>query len=421
MWQPSASMAGGTVVFPQPAVPRLNSRSERTVVEPSRPMTTLNPLPRGQKILVVDDDLEQLTLLIRVLKLHGYEVREQNDGLGAVEAARNWIPDLILSDVHMPNLGGYDLLEQLRKDARTGTIPVILMTGRADFEGMREGMSLGADDYLPKPFDLAVMLQAIEVQLRKRQLRQREAEQKLHSFTSHIAMVLPHELLTPLNGILGFATLLRTDEGTLTRAEVQEFTQNLLDSAHRLHRMIQNFMIFAQIEILANDAVRSADMRAQSTSNPGRLIRSAAQAEAAKYRREKDLALELREIPVAFTRDYVAKCVEELVGNAFKFSPADSRVEVKFGDQAAGPTLTITNRGPGMTNAQIAQVEARSQFTDRLRGAEGAGLGLAIARGLAELHGATLKVQSVPGHFTTVSLTFQRGEAPAGKPDARTS
>lgn len=221
-------------------------------------------------------------------------------------------------------------------------------------------------------------------------------------------MVLPHELLTPLNGILGFATLLRTDEGTLTRAEVQDFTQNLLDSAHRLHRLIQNFMIFAQIEILANDPARSQNMRTQVTKMPGRTIRMIAQAEAAKFQREKDLVLELSEVPVTYTQDYLAKCVEELVCNAFQFSPKATRVEVKFSDQLAGPMLSVTNLGNGMTSAQLAQVESRSQFTDRIRGAEGAGLGLAITRGLADLHGARLRVQSYPGRFTTATIVFQR-------------
>lgn len=366
------------------------------------------PLPKGQKILVVDDDLQHLSMLVRVLRLQGYDVKERSDGLSAVEVAHAWGPDLILSDIHMPGLDGYEMLEQLRGDSKTATVPVVLMTGRADFEGLRHGMSLGADDYLPKPFTLAEMLAALETQLRKRQLRQREAEQKLHSFTSHIALVLPHELLTPLNGILGFATLLRTDEGALTRAEVQEFTQSLLDSAHRLHRLIQNFMIFAQIEILANDPVRSQNMRTQVTKMPVRTIRMTAQTEAAKFQREKDLVLDLSEAPVAFTQDYVAKCVEELVCNAFQFSPKDTRVEVKFSDQPAGPTLSVTNLGNGMSPSQLAQVESRSQFTDRMRGAEGAGLGLAITRGLAELHGARLRLQSLAGRSTTATIVFQR-------------
>ena len=377
-------------------------------------MSTPIPLPKGQKVLVVDDDLQHLSMLVRVLRLHGYDVKERSDGLSAVEVAQMWGPDLILSDIHMPGLDGYEMLEQLRGDSKTATVPVVLMTGRADFEGLRHGMSLGADDYLPKPFTLAEMLAALETQLRKRQLRQREAEQKLHSFTSHIALVLPHELLTPLKGILGFATLLRTDEGTLTRTEVQEFTQNLLDSAQRLHRLIQNFMIFAQIEILANDPQRSEKMRAQVTKMPARAIRTAAQAEAAKFQREKDLVLEVTDSPVAFTQDYVAKCVEELVCNAFQFSPRDTRVEVRFQDQPAGPTLTVTNLGNGMTSAQLAQIESRSQFTDRIRGAEGAGLGLAITRGLAELHGARLRVQSLPGRSTTATIVFQRPVLVAG-------
>src|SRR5215203_6192664 len=198
-----------------------------------------------KKILVIDDE-EWLREMVRMaLSQRGYEIVEAPNGEVGVEVARKQLPDLVLCDVNMEKMDGYATLSSLRNDNATSAIPFILMTGLADNAGMRHGMELGADDYLPKPFTLDALYGAVEARLKKTEALRREAEQKLADLRDNISLMLPHELRTPLNGILAFGEILAAEAATLPRTEVAEMGKIIHDSAKRLERMIENFLIYA--------------------------------------------------------------------------------------------------------------------------------------------------------------------------------
>src|SRR6266540_1524174 len=167
------------------------------------------------KILIIDDD-SGLREVIRISLEHaGHEVIEADNGALGVQVAAEQLPDLILCDVRMDMMDGYGALAALRQNNDTAAIPFILMTGQADAAGMRQGMELGADDYLSKPFTVSQLLATVEARLKKHQKVREQAERMLADLRANISLALPHELLTPLNGILGFSDILITDHGTL--------------------------------------------------------------------------------------------------------------------------------------------------------------------------------------------------------------
>src|SRR5258708_29636875 len=135
------------------------------------------------------------------LRQRGYDVIEAQNGPDGIEKARTQLPDLILCDVNMGKVDGYLTLAALRTEAPTAAIPFILMTGLADNAGMRHGMELGADDYLPKPFTIDALYAAVETRLKKGQQLRDEAEKKLSDLRDNISITLPHELLTTLHRI----------------------------------------------------------------------------------------------------------------------------------------------------------------------------------------------------------------------------
>src|SRR5260221_5686354 len=203
-----------------------------------------------QKILIIDDE-EWLREMVHVaLHQQGFDVIEAPDGMVGVELARKELPDLILCDVNMEKMDGYKTLSSLRNEPATLSIPFILMTGLADNAGMRHGMELGADDYLPKPFTIDALYAAVEARLRKVQAVRQEAEKKLADLRDNISLMLPHELRTPLNGILAYGEILAADAASLPPAELAEMGQVIRDSGKRLERLIENFLIYAQIELL---------------------------------------------------------------------------------------------------------------------------------------------------------------------------
>jgi signal transduction histidine kinase len=365
-----------------------------------------------KKILVIDDE-DWLREMVRMaLREKGFEVIEAPNGALGIEAARAELPDLILCDVNMDKVDGYLTLASLRNEPATASIPFILMTGLADQAGMRHGMELGADDYLPKPFTIENLFAAVETRIKKAQRLREDAERKLSDLRDNISMMLPHELRTPLNGILAYGEILVADAGSLSPVEVAEMGQVIYDSGKRLERLIENFLIYAQIELLAGDPQKMRALKQKSTLHPARLIRDHSEAQANVARRPSDLVLNLPEVPVGISDEYLAKIVDELVQNAFKFSSVGSRVQVGLAENQGAVTLTVTDHGRGFTTEHITRVGAYMQFDRKMHEQQGLGLGLSIAKRLTEIHGGSLTIQSIPSSGTTVMVRLPKPVGP---------
>jgi len=354
-----------------------------------------------KKILVIDDEEWLREMVHLALSQKGYDVIEAANGALGIDVARKELPDLILCDVNMEKVDGYLTLSSLRNEATTASIPFILMTGLADNAGMRHGMELGADDYLPKPFTIDALYAAVEARLKKVQAVRQEAEKKLADLRDNISLMLPHELRTPLNGILAYGEILAADAATLPAQEVAEMGQVIHDSGKRLERLIENFLIYAQIELLGTDPQKMMTLRKKQTVAPAKLVEKHARDQAQQAHRPDDLVLEVADVPVPISEDYFAKIVDELVHNAFKFSQVDTKVVVTLADSPNGVTLTVTDQGRGFSTEHITKVGAYMQFDRKMQEQQGQGLGLTIAKRLTELHGGTLAIQSQRGGGTT--------------------
>lgn len=361
-----------------------------------------------RRILVIDDEEWLREMVHMALEHKGFEVLEAENGAVGVEVARKVLPDLILCDVNMEKMDGYRALSSLRNEAATVSIPFILMTGLADNAGMRHGMELGADDYLPKPFTIEALYAAVDARLKKAQVLRQEAEKKLSDLRDNISLMLPHELRTPLNGILAYGEILRSDAASLPPAEVAEMGQVIYDSGRRLERLIENFLIYAQIELLGNDVQKVAMLRSKQTLCPVSLIEARASTQAQASNRSEDLVLELSDVPVPISEDYLARIVDELTQNAFKFSKPGTQVCVSLSETGAGVTLGVSDRGRGFSTEHITRVGAYMQFDRKMQEQQGLGLGLTIAKRLTELHGGTLSIESQRGNTTTVSVKLPK-------------
>lgn len=358
------------------------------------------------KILVIDDEAPLRQLIVAALRTRGFAGLEAENGRAGVDMARSHLPDLVLCDVMMPVMDGYATVAALRGEAATAVIPVVLMTGRPDNAGMRQGMTMGADDYLPKPFSIEELLATVEARMRKQQVIRQEAEKKLLDLRDNISLAMPHELLTPLSGIVGFADILSTDSTGMQPEEISEIGRAIAVSAERLHRVIENYLIYAQLEILAADVEKVARLRQSVTVDARETIHLEAITLATKVDRAADLRLELGEGSVGMLDEYLGKIIKELTSNAFKFSEPGTRVEVRGSETPGGYSVVIQDQGRGMTPGQIASVGAYMQFERKVYEQQGSGLGLVIARRLIEIHGGGLSIVSVPGSGTTVRVVI---------------
>jgi signal transduction histidine kinase len=361
-----------------------------------------------KKILVIDDEEWLRDMVQLALRQRGFEVIQAENGALGIEVARKELPDLILCDVNMERVDGYLTLSALRSEPATASIPFILMTGLADHAGMRHGMELGADDYLPKPFALEALYAAVEARLKKAQALRQAAEKNLADLRANISLMLPHEMRTPLNGILAYGEILSAEADSLPPKEVSEMGQVIYDSGKRLERLIENFLIYAQIEMLGADSQKLNALRAQPGNFPAELVAEHAQTQARLAGRTPDLLLDLADAPMGISRDYLAKIVDELVQNAFKFSASGTVVSVRLSSAPQGLSLAITDHGRGFSPDQISRIGAYMQFDRKLHEQQGLGLGLIIAKRLVELHGGALSIQSEPDSATTVTVKLPK-------------
>jgi two-component system, sensor histidine kinase and response regulator len=246
------------------------------------------------------------------------------------------------------------------------------------------------------------------VRLKKLQAVRQEAEKKLADLRDNISLMLPHELRTPLNGILSFGEMLASDAANLPPSEVAEMGQVIVESGKRLERLIENFLIYAQIELLTADPQKVKALRAKRTERPVKLIEKSARTQAQLANRTADLELTLSEIALPLSEEYLVKIVDELVQNAFKFSQPGSRVSLVLADSPAAVSLAVTDHGRGFSTDHITKVGAYMQFDRKLHEQQGLGLGLGIAKRLTELHGGTLALQSERGTQTTVTVKLPK-------------
>lgn len=359
-----------------------------------------------KRIIFVDDEPNVLQGLRRSLR-HTKKEWEScfvDSGKEALAMVETFKPDLIVCDVMMPNMNGYELLNLLRQDDTTAIIPFIFLTGNNDKPSMRKGMELGADDYLTKPCTSTDLISAIKTRFEKKAYQEKHSREKLDELRRNIVFSLPHELRTPLTGIQGIAEVLMDSGEDMEADQIVQLAESIYESSIRFERLIENYLIYAQIEIFQSDQNELRALRTASISVAGSIITETSKYRAKKVGREKDLHLNIDEHTVHVSEENLKKIVEELVDNALKFSEPGTPVRITAKKEKENYSLKINNQGRGMTKEQIFEIGAYMQFERQLYEQQGSGMGLVIAKRLAELHNGNFSIQSVPNKDITVRV-----------------
>ena len=354
------------------------------------------------KILVIEDEPHLLGNILAILELENFQVLGAENGIVGVQLAREHLPDLIVCDIMMPQLDGYGVLLALRSDPATCLIPFIFLTAKADRKHIRYGMELGADDYVPKPFTPDELLSAIHSRLERQRLIQQEYEDQLEALRHALVFSLSPGLQAPLNAVIGHAGRLLTDADTLTPPQIARVARTMLRASQELHRQLENYLLYAQLEVMQLDPAQVVVTGWSQIDDPGAIITEIAQKKAAETDRKADLTLETSDAAVRISSDALKKVASELIDNAFKFTPPGTRVEVMATPATETYVLDVRDAGPGMTPEQVDSLQMPGQFKRRLQALRKEGLGLVIARYLLEAHGGRLRIESTFGLGTHV-------------------
>ncbi|RMH69310.1 MAG: hybrid sensor histidine kinase/response regulator [Gemmatimonadetes bacterium] len=362
------------------------------------------------KILVVDDDDAIRRSLAQTLEFAGFNILEAENGRVGLEQAKAHQPDLILCDIMMPGVDGYTVLNELRQDPLTATTPFIFLTAKSSRRDLRYGMELGADDYIAKPFQADEVISAVKTRLEKQRELRRRSEAQVKHLQNTINYALPHELQTPLSAILGFSEILLDQNASLRREEITQIARIINNSGIRLDQLIKNYVLFAQLEALTNNAEEIQKLQTEVVENTEHLIEIAVAHKAEEHNRGADVITHLVNAKLTISENGLTKIIEELIDNALKFSAAKTPVTVYSETQENLYILKIKDQGSGMNREQIAQIEAYIQFNRDHREQQGFGLGLAIVKRLVELHGGELMIESQPNQGTLVTVVLKTAE-----------
>jgi two-component system, sensor histidine kinase and response regulator len=283
-----------------------------------------------------------------------------------------------------------------------------MMTGWSSKGGQRQGMALGADDYLSKPFNASELIDAVAAQLKKKERAQTQVAKQTSASETSVNVLLPAEIGMPLQTIIGFGQILSNPGSELSRQDISSAGQQISAASFRIQRAVDNFVLYSQLLALESDSDALNQLRASATPDVKEFVDARVLNLARARGREADITLTTSDGVLEIESEYLGRLVDELVDNALKFSSPGEKIAVMcvFSPDRFG--LAVTDLGRGMSPDQLKNINAFVQFGRLTDNNVGLGLGLAIARKIAFLHGGALSIKSKMGEKTRVAIELPR-------------
>ena len=386
--------------------------SDRSTIHESDPSLAHESPPgavRGGRILVVDDNRLNRMTLEKGLVDQGHRVTVAENGRQALERLAGGGFDLVLLDIMMPEMDGFQVLELMKADDALRAIPVIVISALEEMDSVVRCVEIGAEDYLNKPFDPVLLRARISACLEKKWLRDQEHAHleelmKLNELKNRFLGMAAHDLRSPLSVVQGFVKLLVKERlGPVSDAQ-KEMLERIHASSRKMLNLINDLLDIASIESgrLSLDR-RETDLASFLRECHGSQVMLA---EAKSIRLELDVPDGLP--PVSMDASRLEQVVTNLVGNALKFSYPDTVVRLQLRADDREAVVSVTDQGQGIPSEEIPLMFADFARTSvRPTGDEkSTGLGLAIAKRIVVAHGGQISVESQVGVGSTFRFTL---------------
>lgn len=373
----------------------------------------MNSIPckaKETKILIVDDTPANLDVLKQTLAREGYRISLAPSGERALKIVPLLKPDLILLDVMMPGIDGYETCRRLKRDRVHADIPVIFITAKNETQDIVEGFNAGGIDYISKPFRHEEVLARVSTQSRIRSLeraRQRLTQDldarnrhlvELNDLKTRFLGMAAHDMRTPLASIGGFSQILIDGASQMAEPEKEDFLTRIRNLSRQMLGMINDLLDVTVIE----SGQLNLDLIERSLNET--LLNRLPLFELLADKKNILIDAQLETLPpMPFDECRIHQVFDNLLGNAVKFSPAGSRIVVSLDAEGEFARVTVRDEGPGLCEADKKRLfDGFQKLNPRPTGGEkSTGLGLLIARKMVEAHGGKLTVESSPGKGST--------------------
>ncbi|MGB7338395.1 MAG: hybrid sensor histidine kinase/response regulator [Phototrophicaceae bacterium] len=377
-----------------------------------------DPYKSNASILIVDDEPNNLKVLHNLLTQNGYDVRAARDGQTALQAAAATHPDLILLDIKMPNMTGYEVCEILKRDEELADIPVIFISALNNVADIVKAFEVGGVDYVTKPFQFEEVLARVHNHLtivyQQRQLRaqsdqikaMRKRDQtrfnKLSEMREQFIQAATHDLKNPLAVVMGCADLM----GRIDEVRGHPHLRECVDSIGAASKEMMN-LVTGMLDLVKMQSAITLNLQPTDLADfVGELVA------ASRIRaQERNISIKFNtlndSIPVRIDAQLMQRAVDNLISNAIKYSPDNSSIEVVTLLEDGKAVVHVVDEGFGIHPEHLPHLFDpffRAKKYDGDREIEGTGLGLSIVKELVEQHGGQVTVASQVNDGTTFSI-----------------
>jgi signal transduction histidine kinase len=349
-------------------------------------------LQQASNILVVDDTPANLLLLARMLTERGYKTQTVLSGKLALQAARAEPPDLILLDIAMPEMNGYEVCQQLKADAALKEIPVIFISALSETIDKVRAFRAGGVDYVTKPFQFEEVYARVQTHLQLHRL------EKLRDDLTHMVV---HDLRNPLSVIFGFLDILNHEISKLS-TRTRAFLPLARFCAEDLLNMISS--------ILDVSKMGAGEMKLQrETCDLNALLRAVVATTQPLGNRTVTVCVQEPAQTVTVDVGLIRRVIQNLISNALRYTPADGNVRVAVSASASEVRIAVTDAGPGIAPEDHQRIFEKFGQVGDPSNRVGTGLGLTFCKLAVEAHGGRIGVESEEGKGSTFWLVLPRG------------
>ena len=360
------------------------------------------------KILIVDDVISNVLLLKILLTNEKFQVCTANNGTTCIEQAKKEHPDLILLDVMMPDISGFDTAVILKKDEETKDIPIIFLTALNTPADLVHGFKVGASDFLTKPFNKEELVMRVTQQISlvaaKRIIEKQNAELRATlSNRDKMYSVIAHDLRSPMASIRMVLNLVvASTSPELVGPELYELLDKANKESEDVYDLLDNLLKWTKSQTgRLNVVIQDLDL---NDIIPGVVDIFEMIAETKHIK----LNLQMAEGPLVVTadNDMLKTIVRNFLSNAIKFSPENSSIDIIMSKDADFAKVSVRDHGVGIAANRLGSIFHKGETTYGTSGEEGSGLGLQLCQDFAQKIGGDCTVESVEGEGSTFSVTI---------------
>ena len=281
------------------------------------------------KILVIEDERNVRENIVELLEAESFEVFSAKDGFEGIFLAQVHSPELILCDVNMPELDGYGVLNTLRKDPEIAITPFIFLTAKAASEEIRQGMNLGADDYLTKPFSRQELLATIKARLSKQKIHAQNTDILLNNIGESLSYSISEKIFNPLDEILAASEIFVQDANSIESSDIKKLGDHIQSNSKFLKRAILNIFMYLNMELMFHNSETLEVIKNIYTTRPGDFVFMISMRLARKYECSKNITVNIENARLKISSSDWNKIVEESLAFVFSLFQKGSFIDIK--------------------------------------------------------------------------------------------